>query len=340
MPIRNCTELKIKGIQFPALEGDVIVTPCPDHHYGHQRWTCSEDGFVMLENCTSFTDWIDDLRGLLNDSNIPDILPNLTLAVEGVKDLSGEEIEKIVDLLNRLFEAFNHGLVGDDMLQQNANRTKTFTSLLRTISRSSLDLSEKLLMGFDEELEFVAAQSTFLIEVHGQKKGARSNPLIFPSTESKTYLKLPGTSEGDSDGNHYSYVGVLYAVQNLDQLLPGHQNVNENSTLVNPSQQLCLCLLLGQICLFLLIDRYIFNLSEVGCAITGMFMHLIFLCVFMWLALECLSIYRKLVGKPKRFRLSTRAHFIIGYGVPFGIVCITASVSFGTRTHGYGAGEL
>ncbi|CAG0881982.1 unnamed protein product [Darwinula stevensoni] len=364
-----------------------------------------------------------------------------------------------------------------------ANRTKTFTSLLRTISHSSLDLSEKLLTGFDEELEFVAAQSTFLIEIHGQKKGARSNPLIFPSTESKTYLKLPGTSEGDSDGNHYSYVGVLYAVQYLEQLLPGHQNVlreqktlnskllsftwkgeptlqltnpvtlvmenlhhiqdppyrdiwrdlhegeeptfvprshrcsfwnfseqgywdttgcrevssdrkqtvcecshftdfgilmdshqyvgrsvaleiflifisslsmiglvfslvvfhmnrNENSTLVNPSQQLCLCLLLGQICLFLLIDRYIFNLSEVGCAITGMFMHLIFLCIYMWLALECLSIYRKLVGKPKRFRLSTRAHFIVGYGVPFGIVCITALVSFGTRTHGYGAGEL
>ncbi|CAG0902210.1 unnamed protein product [Darwinula stevensoni] len=116
---------------------------------------------------------------------------------------------------------------------------------------------------------------------------------------------------------------------------------NGNSKSVKLNKQLCICLLLGHIFLLLLLDRQIVNQSQIGCAISGIFLHFIFLCAFMWMALEGFFIYRQLVLVfPTGSNLSTRTYFIMGYGVPFGIVGITAAVSFGTDTYGYGAGEF
>ncbi|CAG0898637.1 unnamed protein product [Darwinula stevensoni] len=113
---------------------------------------------------------------------------------------------------------------------------------------------------------------------------------------------------------------------------------NGNSKSVKLNKQLCICLLLGHIFLLLLIDRQIVNQSQIGCAISGMFLHFIFLCAFMWMALEGFFIYHQLVLVfPTGSNLSTRTYFIIGYGVPSGIVGTTAAVSFGTDTYGYGA---
>ncbi|CAG0881980.1 unnamed protein product [Darwinula stevensoni] len=104
----------------------------------------------------------------------------------------------------------------------NANRTGTFTTLLTTVTDSCLRLSDKFMTQFKTQLVFEDTKPTMLIEVHGQKKG--TNGIKFPSKESNTYLKLPRTFESDLQGENYSYVGVLYDIREINQLLPGHQN--------------------------------------------------------------------------------------------------------------------
>ncbi|CAG0900853.1 unnamed protein product [Darwinula stevensoni] len=246
----KCSEYLFGDALFEALEGQVVETPCPVDYNGKQRWNCTEDGFLLIdEDCSS--GWIDHLWGSLNDSNPLDVLYELASAVESQKELSGEEIEKIVHFLSLLFEAFLDGLdeettdaesarkflgnftsVLDGILRafdgwiqiQQANRTATFSSLLTIVSHSCLRLSETLIANAQEYVEFVSTKPTLVMEVSGRKKGVRSDPLVFPGSESDTYLTLPRSFEVDLDGEDYSYVGVLYAVRDLDRLLPGHRN--------------------------------------------------------------------------------------------------------------------
>ncbi|CAG0896134.1 unnamed protein product [Darwinula stevensoni] len=298
---------------------------------------------------------------------------------------------------------------------QRDSRTGTFTKLLTTVTDSCLRLSETLMNQFHRQLVFEDTKPTMLIEVYGQKKG--NNEIKFPSKDSKTYLKLPRTFESDLQGDNYSYVGVLYDIREINELLPGHQNafgeektvnskivsfaikVNETFNLRNPvtlilentdppqdppykeiwrylhegeqptfvplsqrcsfwnfseqgrdqwdtrgcrevsssrDQTVCECSHLTNFGVLMDLHGYV-----IGCTISGIFLHFIFLCAFMWMAMEGLFIYRQLVLVfPSSSNLSTRAYFIIGYGVPSGIVGITAAVSFGTDSCGYGSGEL
>ncbi|CAG0894430.1 unnamed protein product [Darwinula stevensoni] len=465
---------------------------------------------ALIDDCDELLDIIDDLSDMLNNSNSLDIISNLTSAIGNDEELSGEEIDSIVDFLEPLFKIFLENLGGDGMHMESAQmfltdftmvtdyvlragtgwmnitqrkRTETFSALLTTVSHYSLMLLEKLILDFHEEFEFAEEKSTFLIEISGHKKGV-ATPLIFPSTESKTYLKLPRTFQDDLDGDYFSYVGVLYNIQYVNQLLPGHRNVlkaqktvnskllsltfevdqttkltnnvtlvmenmdaprdppyheiwrdlhegeeptlvplshrctfwnfnnqgywdttgchevssdrdqticecnhltnfgvlmdlhgyvgrsvglqvlticlssisilgltlalvifhiSENATLksVKLNRHLCFCLLVCHILLLLLIDRQVFNLPEIGCALSGVLLHYFFLCAFMWMALEGIFIYQHLAQVfPTNYNLSTRMYLIVGYAVPFGIVGITAAVSFATDTHGYGDGEL
>ncbi|CAG0902962.1 unnamed protein product [Darwinula stevensoni] len=294
------------------------------------------------------------------------------------------------------------------------NRTGTFTKLLTNVTNYSLRLSDTLMTEFQEELKFTDAKSTFLIELYWQKKGPGAPTLKFPRSESKTYLNLPRTFESELVGDGYSYIGLLFHVRNIKELMPGRQNVlgeektvnskllslaikasetfhltdpvtlvmenldppqdppykeiwrdlheGEHPTIVPQSHRcsfwnfselgrwdmadcrevsserhltVCECSHLTNFGVLMDLHGYV-----VGCAISGVFLHFVFLSAFMWIALEGLFIYRQLVlVLPTGSNISTRAYFIIGYAVPSVIVGITAAVSFGTNTYGYGAGE-
>ncbi|CAG0886326.1 unnamed protein product, partial [Darwinula stevensoni] len=367
--VTSTTEAKnvfsVRSCGGESFEGEVILRPCPDDQQGYQLYNCTEDGYASIfDSCRSLSGLIEDLWGALDNSSSLDLISDLNAAVEEEEELSGEEIEDIVDFLGPLFERFIDVLGEGDMDVENSeiflrnftllthqilsaadgwmnlsicdtsvsdngvvmgtraqfndyllelyqktktpndpvfpidryemliaevkapkinernaqlehlrppggqipperyqerkllpprekggqfqsihdqkgpstpvksdNRTGTFTKLLTTVTDSCLRLSETLMNQFHRQLAFEDTKPTMLIEVYGQKKG--TNEIIFPRKDSKTYLKLPRTFESDLQGDNYSYVGVLYDIREINQLLPGHQNAFGEEKTVN-----------------------------------------------------------------------------------------------------------
>ncbi|CAG0892128.1 unnamed protein product, partial [Darwinula stevensoni] len=117
------------------------------------------------------------------------------------------------------------------------------------------------------------------------------------------------------------------------------KSTKEQNLGLNIHQQLCFWLLLGYLLVFLVIDRRFFLIPPMVCEISAVFLHFVFLSCFAWMALEGWRLHT-LLHMVKRMNLSLRVNLLVGYSAPVFVVGITAAVSFGTQTHGYGEGEF
>ncbi|CAG0896135.1 unnamed protein product [Darwinula stevensoni] len=112
MGVRSCGD--------EPFEGDVTSRPCPEDQHGIQLYNCTEYGYdLFFDSCQSLSGLIEDLWGALNNSSSLDLLSDLNTAVEEEEELSGEEIEDIVDFLGPLFERFIDILGEGDMDVEN-----------------------------------------------------------------------------------------------------------------------------------------------------------------------------------------------------------------------------
>jgi hypothetical protein len=76
------------------------------------------------------------------------------------------------------------------------------------------------------------------------------------------------------------------------------------------------------------------------CVLVGLVLHYIFIAAFVWMAVEGHHLYLKLVKIFDGGRSYSRIYLIIGYGVPFLIVAVTAIVSFCLQDFGYANHDL
>ncbi|CAG0894210.1 unnamed protein product [Darwinula stevensoni] len=187
------------------------------------------------------------------------LLDNLTETIEDQGGLTGDEIDELMDLLDLLFDDFldsldeypsppdrtkeflaNYSRTVEEMLVSfegwldltQMSRTENFATLTSTFANYGMQLLEKLLLNMTE-LEFLRSTTVFTAEVRSGTKESLTGPVVFPSAGGDTYLTLPASFRDDVGGDHYSYVGALYNVRDLNDLLPGHQNLFGDDKVVN-----------------------------------------------------------------------------------------------------------
>ncbi|CAG0902097.1 unnamed protein product [Darwinula stevensoni] len=183
----------------------------------------------------------------LNETNALETLNGLTSGMQSEENLSGDEIETIVEFLGPLLDAFLDGLEGglgdsSDPLEflrsltvavdltldafqgwldiATGNRSVTFSSLTETMARAGLEVAFFMLERFEVELAFNMSRKHLVVEAWGKPKDSGS--FVFPNGRGHTYAVLPdGFQDQLGGGVHYFVVGVLYSVDDLNELLPG-----------------------------------------------------------------------------------------------------------------------
>ncbi|CAG0884253.1 unnamed protein product [Darwinula stevensoni] len=196
---------------------------------------------------TNFAVLIDINAPAKNETSSLETLKNLTSWIENEVELSGEEIQNIVNSLAELLDEFlvdlQNGQVDPsdpkeflliltkavdltlDAFQGWLNITKgvrseTFSSLTETLAKAGLEIVFSMFDGFEEELAFNVSRDHLVVEVT-RKPMNSSDSVVFPKERGHTYAVLPaGFQDQLGGGDHYFVVGVLYDVEDLNSLLP------------------------------------------------------------------------------------------------------------------------
>ncbi|CAG0894883.1 unnamed protein product [Darwinula stevensoni] len=195
----------------------------------------------------------------LGDADPLQLLDDLTEVVLEKVELTGDEIERMVKFIRPLFSEFflslgnysspldrskkflvNYSQCMEEVLVSfdgwldltQKSRTKIFGNLTSILADCGLPLLDKLFLN-QTELEFRRSTSVLTVELRSGKRGTLLDDVVFPSAESDTYLTLPASFQEDVGGDHYSYVGALYQVRDMDALLPGNQNSFGGNNAVN-----------------------------------------------------------------------------------------------------------
>ncbi|CAG0886102.1 unnamed protein product [Darwinula stevensoni] len=196
---------------------------------------------------TNFAVLIDINAQAPNETSTLETLKNLTSWIENEVELSGEEIQNIVNSLAELLDDFlvdlQNGQVDPsdpkeflliltkavdltlDAFQGWLNITKgvrseTFSSLTETLAKAGLEIVFSMFDGFDEELAFNVSRDHLVVEAT-RKPMNSSDSVVFPKERGHTYAELPAGFQNQlGGGDHYFVVGVLYDVEDLNSLLP------------------------------------------------------------------------------------------------------------------------
>ncbi|CAG0897509.1 unnamed protein product, partial [Darwinula stevensoni] len=161
------------------------------------------------------SDILENLWDQLGTADPLGLLGNLTDTIEDQDELTGSDIGDLVDFLDPLFDKFL------DMLGNYSDPLNKSQDFLTNFTRTM----DEVLISFKGWLEITPeATTTLVIEIGTRKKDNLTGPVVFPSSVSDTYLSLPSSFQDNIDDDYYSYVGVVYHVQDLNELLPGHEN--------------------------------------------------------------------------------------------------------------------
>ncbi|XP_076060766.1 adhesion G protein-coupled receptor L3-like [Oratosquilla oratoria] len=104
-------------------------------------------------------------------------------------------------------------------------------------------------------------------------------------------------------------------------------NLSSSKYTIDIHLNLCWCLLIVEITMLAGLDSQ----DPTGCQCTAVLLHYFFLATFCWCAVEGCNMYLLLVSVFHTFTVSRRHYYLIGYGLPLILVCITAA-----STSGYG----
>ncbi|CAG0886100.1 unnamed protein product [Darwinula stevensoni] len=212
----------------------------PPYGKGRDQTICE------CSHLTNFAVLIDINAQAPNETSALETLKNLTSWIENEVELSGEEIQNIVNSLAELLDDFLVDLQngqGDpsdskEFLQiltvavdltldafegwlniMEGTRSETFSSLTETMAKAGLEIAYLLFNHHDEELAFNMSKKHLVVEAWGKPKNSGS--FVFPNGRGHTYAELPdGFQDQLVGGDHYFVVGVLYDVEELNSLLP------------------------------------------------------------------------------------------------------------------------
>ncbi|CAG0885991.1 unnamed protein product [Darwinula stevensoni] len=204
--------------------------------------------------------FLDEFWEQLEDADPLQLLDDLTEVVLEKGELTGDEIEDMVEFIFPLFSKFvrslgnysspldrskkflvNYSQCIEEVLVSfdgwldltQKSRTKIFGNLTSILAACGLPLLDKLFVDHKIELEFKKSTSVLTVEVRSGERGTLLDDIVFPSAGSDTYLTVPASFQEDDGGDHYSYVGALYQVRDMDALLPGNQNSFGGNNAVN-----------------------------------------------------------------------------------------------------------